>query len=142
MCGEHGCRRVCHCVSVHMTKVSVSSVLSPLLGCRGLSRKNNQGSHPISPWPHFHCISNYCSQTQIKHQVELQSQGTWMGGRLKREVGVFLVKEREREMEGNRDRGVSICLLPLEGRLDRVLSLAQGAYADSMTFFPGTRFYT
>lgn len=29
--------------------------------------------------------------------MELQSQGTWMGGGLKREVGVFLVKESEIE---------------------------------------------
>lgn len=104
-------------------EVSVSSVLSRLLGCRRRSKKNNQGSHPVSPRPHLHCISNYCSQTKIKHQVELQSQGTWMGGGLKREVGVFLVKEGA--MEGWKEGGiwelVSICIFPLEGRPDRVL---------------------
>lgn len=79
------------------TRLKYQSLQSPLLGCRGQSRKNHQCSHPVSPQPHFHCVSNYCSQTQIKYQVELQSRGTWMGGGLKREVGVFLVKEREVE---------------------------------------------
>jgi len=60
----------------HMTKVLISSGLSPLLGCIGRSGKNNHGSHPVSPWPHPHRISNYGSETQIKHQVELGSRGT------------------------------------------------------------------
>lgn len=113
MCGEHKCG-VWMCISclweVHMTKVSISSVLSLLLGCRGQSRKNL--SHLISPWPHFHCIFNYCSQTWIKHQVKLRSQGTWMGGGLKREVGVFLMYERAREMDVKGDRRASLYLPP------------------------------
>lgn len=92
---------------VHMTKVSIFSVLSPLLGCRGQSRKNNQGSHPVSPWPHFHCISNYCSQTQIRHQVELRSQGTWRGAK-KGSGGC--PSEGERVMEGKQYRGACLYL--------------------------------
>lgn len=63
-------RRSGHCACACYVQVfmPVSSVLSPLLGCRGQSTKNNQGSHPDSLWPHLYCISNYCSQ--IMHQVE------------------------------------------------------------------------
>ena len=112
------CWHVCHAFRKY-TQVSISLVLSPLLGCRRQSRKNNQGSHPFSHWPHFHRISNYCSQTQIKHQVELQSQGTWMGGGLKREMGVFLVRERDREMEGTQDIGARLYLPPFFWRPTR-----------------------
>lgn len=144
MCGEHGCWRVCHAFGKYTwLKYRSSRCWVPSSDAEGSRRrKNNRGSHPVSPWPHFHCISNYCSQTQIRHQVELQSQGTWKGGGLKREAGGVLVKEREWWKESSIEELVSICLPPLEGRPDMVLSLAQGAYADSMTFFPGTRFYT
>lgn len=50
------------------------------------------------------------------------------------EGGCSLVRKSERWKE----RGIDDQVL----KADRVLSLAQGAYVDSMTFFPGTRFYT
>lgn len=106
----------------------------PLLRCRG--------SQPDSPHSHLHCISKYCSQAQIKHQVELQSHGTWDV----REVGLkgkwkfLLVKERLKE---RRKVGLSLSAsFLLKADPTGSLSLAQGAYADSMTFFPETRFYT
>lgn len=95
---------------VHMTTVLISSELSPLLGCRGSSRekKKNWGSHPISLWSRFRCISNYCSQTHIRNQTELHSQGTWMGGgdEKRRKCLGFLVKERT--MDGKQGGGARL----------------------------------
>lgn len=125
-----------------MVTVSIPSKLTPLLGCRGQSGRNNGGFHLA--FPTSTCISKYCSQTHIKWSHRAKGHG-WeevfkrMGSGIERGslcVGLCM-GEREKRRRLEKPLSASILL-----KADGVLSLAQGAYADPMTFFPGTRFYT
>lgn len=79
-------------------EVSISSVLSPLLGCRGQLTKNNHGSHPVFPPSGCTSIASLTivhRHTSSKRQVELQSQGTWTGGEAEKGGGGFPCEGRK-----------------------------------------------
>ncbi len=96
------------------------SLSNALLGCGGQSGRNNQGSHPVSLWPCLRCISNYCSQTHIRHKEELLSRGTWVGGEGAEMGSIGFLSEWGRdEMEGKWDIEASFYLPPSSWRPTR-----------------------